>query len=429
MTAEATTADQVLGAPSANGSAPAEPEQDGGTNLAVTVVSLEDFIAVDEDGAEALVGDADSILIPEGGDVMIYGDGGAGKTTLSIDLACHLAAGDDWLEIPVARAARVLLIENEGPRPLLRKKLRRKVEAWPGAALGERVRLLEQPWAQFTFATEQWRAELARIVRDTEIDVVMVGPLSRSGMDAAGTLQEVAAFMDLIKDVREQSGRRLTVVLIHHENRAGTVSGAFEGSGDTLLHVTAAGNGHTVLFVQKARWASDRHQQTIKLAWTDGEGFELEADDRDLTSEITALLSDGRWRTVNEIRAKKEADAPGVGANGGAVRDALNGDPERFETCTGDAAKALGRPKTTVLWRLRGVTRAAESPESEHDFQGGGHGTDSVTPALKGVTEFRGTPAPSAKSDSAPESDLLATVDEETLLERARGLLDDGGSP
>ena len=58
----------------------------------VSVVSIEDFAAIEEAGAAGLVGDADEALIPEGGDVMFYGDGGAGKTTLSIDLACHLAA-------------------------------------------------------------------------------------------------------------------------------------------------------------------------------------------------------------------------------------------------------------------------------------------------------------------------------------------------
>ncbi len=45
------------------------------------VVSLGDFVAVEEAGAEALVGDGESALIPAGGDVMFYGDGGAGKTT------------------------------------------------------------------------------------------------------------------------------------------------------------------------------------------------------------------------------------------------------------------------------------------------------------------------------------------------------------
>ena len=51
--------------------------------LDVRVVTLEKFVAVDEPGAAALLGTEDAALIPEGGDVMIYGDGGAGKTTLA----------------------------------------------------------------------------------------------------------------------------------------------------------------------------------------------------------------------------------------------------------------------------------------------------------------------------------------------------------
>jgi hypothetical protein len=86
--------------------------------------------AEDEPGAAAFVGDDENVLIPEDGDVMAYGDGGAGKTTLLIDLAVHLAAGDDWLGIPVGRKVRVALVENEGPRPPFRRKLRRKLRAW-----------------------------------------------------------------------------------------------------------------------------------------------------------------------------------------------------------------------------------------------------------------------------------------------------------
>src|SRR5262245_45231653 len=87
------------------------------------LVTLEDFAATEEEGAEPLLADADGgAVIPEGGDVMIYGDGGAGKTTLANDLACHLGAGDDWLGLPIADSKRVLLVELEGPRPLFRKK-------------------------------------------------------------------------------------------------------------------------------------------------------------------------------------------------------------------------------------------------------------------------------------------------------------------
>ena len=46
------------------------------------VVTAESFAAVDEPGGEALLGTNDSAVICEGGDVMFYGDGGAGKTTV-----------------------------------------------------------------------------------------------------------------------------------------------------------------------------------------------------------------------------------------------------------------------------------------------------------------------------------------------------------
>lgn len=226
---------------------------------------------------------ANGITSPEGGDVMFYGDGGAGKSTLAFDLACHLAAGAPWLGIPVPRPVRVLLIENKGPRALLRAKLRRKVGAWPGPALDGRISVLEAPWGQFTFATGEWRDTLATTVMDREVDLVIAGPLTWIGMDAAGTLQEVNAFLRFAAEVRAGCGRRLTIALVHHENKGGAVSGAWEGAGDTLLHVQGAGNGHTVVVVQKARWASGWHGKSLKLGWTDGEGFELDgsSEERD----------------------------------------------------------------------------------------------------------------------------------------------------
>lgn len=171
--------------------------------------------------------------------------------------------------------------------------------------------MFEHPWARVTFAKEVWRIQLARIVAENEIDVPIAGPRTRLGMGAAGTLQEVRAFMELVADVRAHWGRLLTVILIHHEKKGGMVSGAWEGAGDTLLHVQAAGNGHTIVFVQKARWDSERHGKTLHLAWTEGEGFQLEGD-RNYLDEITELLEEREWRTVKQISAPE--DEGGIGA-------------------------------------------------------------------------------------------------------------------
>lgn len=280
--------------------------------LALRFVTFEEFANATEDTAGALLGDAGAAIIPEGGDVMVYGDGGAGKTTLVIDLACHLAAGDDWLGIHVSRPVRVAMIENEGPRPFLRAKLERKLNAWPGSPINDRATMLEAPWATLTLGDERHRDALAAAIRDMELDVVVIGPVTRAGMNEAGTLQETRDFSLLLGDVRRRSGRPIAFVLIHHENKTGAVSGAWEGAGDTLLHVQGQGHGHTRLHVQKARWASDYHAKTLKLAWTPGEGFQVSdepdrSDDAIADEILEAVRANGgaSWNTVDKTVAGK----------------------------------------------------------------------------------------------------------------------------
>ena len=247
---------------------------------------------------------------------MIYGDGGTSKTTLAIDCACHIAAGDEWIGAPVPKPVRVGLVEAEGPRALFRRKLRRKLDQWEGSEIGDRLQVLESPWATFTFpSTDQMATEVA----EHELDVMIVGPLSRVGTDEHGTLQEVRDFMGRVDEFRARTGRRLTVILVHHENKGGAVSGAWEGAGDTLLHAEVHARGRTTLTVQKARWSSEWHKRTLELAWTDGEGFEvIEEEERDLMRRSWSTCRQNSHRTAKEIAAS-EKDR-GIGANVDTVK-------------------------------------------------------------------------------------------------------------
>jgi hypothetical protein len=273
--------------------------------VAVSDLAVEDwsaFAAVDEAGAEPIVGTPADVLFASGGDAMAYGDGGAGKTTLLLDLAFHLAAGDDWLGYPVPEPRRVLVIEGEGPRVLFRRKLRAKGEAWQGSPIRDGLlRVLAEPWAKFTFASERAREMLASIIREQAIDVVIAGPLTRLGMDEAGTLQQTRDFMLLIDDVRGQVDRPLAVMIAHHENAAGKVSGAWVGAGDTLLHVKARGNGHTAVHIQKARWAPTYHNTKLRLAWAPGAGFAVEDAQPNATELVTQVLEDTPGLTTVEL--------------------------------------------------------------------------------------------------------------------------------
>jgi hypothetical protein len=61
-------------------------------------------------------------------------------------LAFHLAAGDTWSGIPAPTARSVLMVENDGPRPQLRAKVQRKLASWKGSPIGERFRIISEPW-------------------------------------------------------------------------------------------------------------------------------------------------------------------------------------------------------------------------------------------------------------------------------------------
>ena len=195
--------------------------------------------------------------------------------------------------------------------------------------------------AAVTVGEQGWRERFAAAIAAGQIDVLIVGPLVTIGMDTHGTLQEVRAFMEWIEDLRRKSGRPLTVMLIHHENKTGDVSGAWTGALDTMLHVQNAGNGHTIVYVKKARWDSSRHGTTLNLAWEGVDGFGLEGD-RDYLADVTTFLEGDKWLSIREI-------AQGIEAGEQTVKPILTDNPGRFELRSGDAAKALGRSPNAKL--------------------------------------------------------------------------------
>jgi hypothetical protein len=301
-------------------------------------VTIDEFVEVHEAGADALLGDGDEVLIAEDSDGMLYGDGGAGKTTLEVDLAFALAAGHDWCGIPVPRPVRVAIIENEGPRSLFRQKLRRKRDGWAGSPIGDRLFVLEQPWATFTFENENHRAWLAETVARLELDIVFVGPVTHVGMNEAGTLQETRDFAAFLADVRRQAARLVTFILVHHENKGGQVSGAWEGAVDTLLHVQGQGHGRTRLVVQKARWASNWHGKSLNLRWADGESFTVDDTQQDDNVIADAIIAAARanggcsWNVIEKAVGGNAARARSVRDELLAGGRLINDNPETSRT-------------------------------------------------------------------------------------------------
>lgn len=380
-------------------------EQEGGRRvetLAVRIVDFTTFVSQTEPSSEPLLGTADNTLLPLGGTLMMYGDGGAGKTTLTIDAVSHLASGASWLGIPVERPVRTLLIENEGPRGKFRQRLSEKHASWNGhAPFSPNVSVLEEPWTRFTLRDPAHRLALASTVDAEEIDLVVMGPLVTLGMVGGGTPDEVIAFEELLLETRTLIARSVSLWIIHHENKAGDVSGAWERVPDALCHVQALGNGHTRLVWQKARWADDYHKTKLDLVWAEGRSFTIREDEAaDVEQELRdAFDSQNEWRTVKESREL-------IGRRENETKKALQNLVElgEMEYQKGPA----GRVGTAKCYRLRSAPDLREHPGALLPLEGLEDATAPVLPTYKeGSREGADAPAPPTAPDGSGAPDAL----------------------
>jgi hypothetical protein len=133
------------------------------------------------------------------------------------------------------------------------------------------------------------------------------------------------------------------------------IAGAWGGKPDTVLLLNMLDDDRSRIRFPKIRWAKRGKRPAVLLAFdADTETFaflgEEDGAERDYLVEITALLSDGTWRTAKEIAAKQ--DAGGIGSHDTTVKQILETHPDTFESRTKDAAKALGRHFNATVWQL-----------------------------------------------------------------------------
>src|SRR6185503_13398584 len=141
----------------------------------------------------------------------------------------HLAAGEPWLGglIVPTRPLRIGWVENEGPQEEFRRKLERKLAVWRNRVPTDRFHVLDAPWAALDLRIAEHRVGVAAGVRQRNLDLLIVGPLNDLGMEGGGTPDEVRTFHGYLRDVEQLTERPVSLMVLHHENTAGRVSGAW----------------------------------------------------------------------------------------------------------------------------------------------------------------------------------------------------------
>jgi AAA domain len=310
---------------------------------AYSFASFGDFAAHSYPDAEPLLGGRGEVYLARGSLLLAYGCDGAGKSTWTIDGACHLAAGRDWLGIPVPRPVRCLVMENEGPAGLFQQKITAKRETWDGEDFAENIHIFASPWGEFTFASDEARGAITAYCDEHDIDVVMANPTLGLGVAASGRPDETQKFVGWLKECG--LGSRRAFWLLHHENKSGQISGDWGRHPDTKVQLQPDGNRQrTKLTWEKTRWATlDPEQRAVMLDWiTDTQGYEITpletvgASDDLLVERLVAYLADHPATATTHVLANVEGTSQ-------RLTNLLNTRPE-FDFAEG--------PHNAKLWML-----------------------------------------------------------------------------
>jgi len=314
--------------------------------------ALADFVADKREAPEPLVGTTDDCIIPALGFVLLIAKGGKGKTTFCIEFGLQLAAGVDYLGLEIPRPLNVLFIENEGPREPFRRKLERKLEDWSHEIEGA-MYVYDETWGHARLDTPEFVSRLNEFCADKEIDLLIGDPLDSLGMEGEGTPSETRAMVDRFKQAGLFSERAW---LVPHHSRKESVqdavdeaAGAWGGRPDAMLALEKRKDNQARLTFAKVRWQGRERGAYLLDFDPDTEMFtfikEEEGEERDYVVDVETFLDGKSPKTSREI-------ATAISASRDKVEEALNAHPDRFDSLTGEAAKAAGRRGNAVLWEL-----------------------------------------------------------------------------
>jgi hypothetical protein len=321
---------------------------------------IRDFIAVERPLRDPLLADAEGRAVLGRASLILLGAlGGQGKTTFSVDVFLHLAAGVDYPPFVVPAPVSILMIENEGPEELFAAKLKGRLEHFPHE-LKARLDVCVFDWGSFSLADSEARQRLSEEIAAKGYELVFGDPLDSLGIQGVGSPEDTRKFMELMKATG--LGTSVAWWLNTHPRKEETrealneIAGAWGGKPDSVLLLKMLDDDRTQLRFPKLRWTRRGTRPPILLGFdADTEAFsylgEQAEEVRDYLREVFALLAQRPWLTVKEISVP--AKEGGIGANEKTVKAVLEEHPDIFELRSGEDAVALGRKSSATLWGLR----------------------------------------------------------------------------
>lgn len=339
---------------------------EAGTVELPPVTGLADLLAEDDDPVRFRIQD----VFPSGGARIIFAaPEKAGKTTLLGNLTRSLADGDPFLDrfAVNTRAERIMIIDNEMSKGMLRRWLRRQGIRDIGAVAD--VVTLRGQAGLFDLGNDKRRAEWAQRMRDQGIDFVIFDCL-RPVLDALGLDEnrETGKFLGPFDQLLAEAGCRDAVIAHHmgHQNERARgdsrIVGWSDGNWKVVRH-EEAGEAPKFFFSAKVRDGDDVPEGL--LSYDASTGHLMYAGGNRSEAKAAGAV-EKKLGEILDVLADHEVSG-GVEMNTTEIKGAVGGNKAIIATALGLADErklvTVRRQGRSILYR---IVPAARDPLTEN---------------------------------------------------------------
>jgi hypothetical protein len=177
-------------------------------------------------------------ILPEGGIAVLYGQPGAGKSFLALDLALSVSVGRSWFGHPTQHGG-VVYVYAEGA-----SGLKKRIAAWRKRNPGDTAAFRVLP--QALDITDAWANLMAALGQMTSPSrLLIIDTLARCfGAGDENSTGDMGAFIACLDELRA-AFPQLAILIVHHSGKDDTKgargSTALKGAADAVMHLVTKG--------------------------------------------------------------------------------------------------------------------------------------------------------------------------------------------
>ena len=196
-------------------------------------------------------------VLNAGGNLILAGEGGIGKSLMTLELSLRLIKGEPFIGLPVARVGGVLFLQSENPPSEIKERTNRMLKGLKYSKAPKEI-YFSRPGLQYNLGKKGDTDKIISEVQRTKAEVLIIDPFIDFHTEDENENTPMRRILKRLNRIKHKA--HVAVILVHHFSKAADRKGQYRLRGastifdwaDTVIELSGKGHGNerTVKFLK-----------------------------------------------------------------------------------------------------------------------------------------------------------------------------------